>query len=70
MTSGFCEALGKYCGVNMDGDGILGHQFNKRLESFAPCYLQSLASTSGFQRKPYSSLVLKILSKNPQNKKT
>ena len=24
------------------GDGILGHQFNKRLESFAPCYSQSL----------------------------
>jgi hypothetical protein len=23
-------------------DGILGHQFNKRLESFAPCYSQSL----------------------------
>jgi hypothetical protein len=24
------------------GDEILGHQFNKRLESFAPCYSQSL----------------------------
>jgi hypothetical protein len=23
-------------------DGILGHQFNKTLESFAPCYSQSL----------------------------
>ncbi len=23
-------------------DGILGHKFNKRLESFAPCYSQSL----------------------------
>jgi hypothetical protein len=23
-------------------DGILGHQFNKRLESFAPCYSKSL----------------------------
>ncbi len=23
-------------------DGILEHQFNKRLESFAPCYSQSL----------------------------
>jgi hypothetical protein len=23
-------------------DGILGHQFDKRLESFAPCYSQSL----------------------------
>ncbi len=23
-------------------DGILGHQLNKRLESFAPCYSQSL----------------------------
>jgi hypothetical protein len=32
--------------VTADGclswDGILGHQFNKRLESFAPCYSQSL----------------------------
>jgi hypothetical protein len=25
-----------------DLDGILGHQINKRLESFAPCYSQSL----------------------------
>ena len=24
------------------GDGILGNQFNTRLESFAPCYSQSL----------------------------
>ncbi len=24
------------------GDGILGHQFNKRLKSFAPCSSQSL----------------------------
>jgi hypothetical protein len=23
-------------------DGILGHHFNKKLESFAPCYSQSL----------------------------
>jgi hypothetical protein len=23
-------------------DGILAHKFNKRLESFAPCYSQSL----------------------------
>jgi hypothetical protein len=25
----------------MVGDGILGHQFNKRLESFVPCSSQS-----------------------------
>jgi hypothetical protein len=36
-------------------DGIRGHQFNQRLESFAPCYSQSLL--------PYSTLVLKILTK-------
>jgi hypothetical protein len=24
------------------GDGILGHQFNRRLEFFAPCYSQTL----------------------------
>ncbi len=28
--------------VNIYWDGILGHQFEKRLESFAPCYSQSL----------------------------
>jgi hypothetical protein len=35
-------------------DGILGHKFNKRLES----------STGGFERKSFSSLVLKLLTKN------
>ncbi len=30
------------------GDGILGHQFNKSLESFAPCYSQALLQ-AGFQ---------------------
>jgi hypothetical protein len=28
--------------TNPSQDGILGHQFNKRLESFAPYYSQSL----------------------------
>ncbi len=37
-------------------DGILGHQFNKRLESFAPCYSQFL-------------LLAKSV-KSPRNKKT
>jgi|688.fasta_scaffold422908_1 hypothetical protein len=46
-------------------DGILGHQFNTRLEAFAP-----LQSTGGFSRKSYSSLVWKSLQKNPRNKKT
>jgi hypothetical protein len=27
---------------NLYRDGILGHQFKKRQESFAPCYSQSL----------------------------
>ena len=46
-------------------DGIVGHQFNKILESFAPCYLQIfiVPSTGGFERKPYSSMVLKIRTK-------
>ncbi len=39
-------------------DGILGHKFHKRLESFTPCYSQSLDFTG-----PYSSLVLKFLTK-------
>jgi hypothetical protein len=37
-------------------DGILGHQFNKRLDNFAP-----LPSTGGFQRKPYSTLSTLVL---------
>ncbi len=28
--------------VTLIRDGILGHPFNKRLESFSPCYSQSL----------------------------
>jgi hypothetical protein len=43
-------------------DEILGHKFNKRLESFAPCHLQSLL-LADFKRKPFSSLVLKLLTK-------
>jgi hypothetical protein len=43
-------------------DGIFGHQFDKRLESFAPCYSQ-VPSTGGFYRKPFSSLILKIYPK-------
>jgi hypothetical protein len=46
-------------------DGI----FNKRLESFAPSYSQSLLLADFLKRKAYSSLVLKILLKNPRNKK-
>jgi hypothetical protein len=43
----------------MSRDGILGHQLNKRLESFAPCYSQSLAILkktilfSGFKNNTY-----------------
>jgi hypothetical protein len=38
-------------------DGMLGHQFVKRLESFAPSF--SVSSTGRFYRKPYYTLVLK-----------
>jgi hypothetical protein len=31
--------MGRYTEM---GDGILGHLFDKRLDSFAPCYSQSL----------------------------
>jgi hypothetical protein len=49
-------------------NGILGHQSNnKRLESFAPCHSQSLLG--GFQRRSYSSLVLKNLTKIPVKQK-
>jgi hypothetical protein len=43
-------------------DGILGHQFNKRLESFASCFSQSLL-LADFKESSYSTLVLIILSK-------
>jgi hypothetical protein len=42
-------------------DGILGHQINKRLESFAPCYSQSLILAD--VKKTYSTLALIILAK-------
>jgi hypothetical protein len=46
-------------------DGILGHQFDKGLESFAPRFLQSL-----LLGKPYSTMILKIHTKNQRSKKT
>ncbi len=47
-------------------DGI----FKKGLESFAPCYSQSLFLADFLKRKAYSSLVSKIFTKKPRNKKT
>jgi hypothetical protein len=46
-------------GMSEAWDGILGHQFNKSLESLTPCYSQSMLY-SGFH----------ILTKNPRNKRT
>jgi hypothetical protein len=51
------------CDHNRNRDEILGHQFNKRLEYFAPCYSQSLLM-AGFNA-PYTSLASKILTKKP-----
>ncbi len=48
-------------------DGILGHQFSKRLESFSPL-LFIVPSTGGFWRKPYASLFWKSLRKNLRKK--
>ncbi len=50
-------------------DGILEHQFNKSLESFAPCYSQSLL-LADFKENPTLLWFLKSLQKNPQNEKT
>jgi hypothetical protein len=36
-------------------DGIHGHQVNKRLESFAPCYSQSLL-LADFKENPYRKI--------------
>jgi hypothetical protein len=35
-------------------DGIIGHQFNKRLESFASCYSQSLLLADFKETKLFS----------------
>ena len=43
-------------------DRILGHQFNKRLESFAPCYSQSLLLVD-FKENHSLMQVFKILTK-------
>ncbi len=52
-------------------DGILGHQFNKSLESFPPCNAQSLLLADLKENQTlflfYNSLQKK---KNPRNKKT
>ncbi len=49
-------------------DGILGHKFNKRLETFAPCYSQS-PSTGGFLKRPYSPVFPKIFTKKIYEKR-
>jgi hypothetical protein len=53
----------KYIGHVAARDGILGHQFHKRLESFAPCFSQLLLLADFKENQPYSSLILKILTK-------
>jgi hypothetical protein len=42
--------IGLGCGYSDEAtrDGILGHQFNKRLDSFVPCDLCTVPSTDGF----------------------
>jgi hypothetical protein len=44
-------------------DGILGLEYDKQLDYFAPCYSQYLV-LADFYRKPYSTLVLKLHTKN------
>jgi hypothetical protein len=41
------------------GDGILGHHFNKRLETFAPCNLQSLLLTDFKENRTLLLLLFK-----------
>jgi hypothetical protein len=61
-----CEKVPGYClslrQKKMSRVGILGHQFDKRLKSFAPCYSQSLL-LAYFKETQNSSVVLKILTK-------
>jgi len=42
-------------------DGILGQHFDKKLKYLVPCYLQ--VPLADFKENPYSTLVLKILTK-------
>jgi hypothetical protein len=51
----------KQCCGSGSRDGILGHLFNKRLKSFAPCYSQSLLLADFEENHTYSSLVFKPL---------
>ncbi len=60
------SGINKY--IAIPRDGILVDQLNKRLESFAPCYSQSLL-LADFKEKIYSSLVLKILTKKIREKR-
>jgi hypothetical protein len=55
-------------GVYFSKDGILGHQFNKGLESFAPCYSQFLL-LEDFKENHTFLWFLKSLQKNPRNRK-
>jgi hypothetical protein len=50
-------------------DGILGHQFNKRLESFASCYSQSLL-LADFKETILFSGFSNHYKKNREKKKT
>jgi hypothetical protein len=50
-------------------EGILGHQINKRIKSFGPCYSQSLLLVDFKENHRYSSLGLKILLKIRQTRK-
>jgi hypothetical protein len=50
-------------------DRILEHQFDKRLEPFAPCYSQFLLLVD-FKKKPILYSGLKYIQKISQNKKT
>ncbi len=50
-------------------DGIIGHKFEKRLESFAPCYSQSLALVDFTENQaPYKKIrePRKLESEKPQ----
>jgi hypothetical protein len=53
--------------INIARDGILGHQFNKRLESFASCYVHSLLLADFKETRLFSGL--KILTKKRETRK-
>jgi hypothetical protein len=56
-TRACCQLVPNPHRAHLARDRILGHQFNKRLESFAPCYSQSFILADFKENQLYSGLI-------------